>query len=1002
MNNYKKSRILTLLCAFVLCFSVLCSKSYAAETQWKLNDTYFGFKLTEQKTLQEINSKAYVFEHVKSGARLLYLENTDNNKVFSISFRTLPADSTGVAHILEHSVLCGSRKFPVKEPFVEMIKSSLNTFLNAMTYPDKTVYPLASRNDKDFHNLMDVYMDAVFYPSIYQKPEIFAQEGWHYELKDTDSQLIYNGVVYNEMKGVFSSPESLLWRTIPKSLLPDTIYANTSGGNPENIPELTREQFLDFHRTYYHPSNSYIFLYGNLDILDTLKFLNQEYLSAFDKKEINSKITLQTHPKTSDITINYPVAANDKITNKTYLTLNYVIGNAGDLELLSAFSILDNILLGSDDAPLKRAIMDAGIGKDVYSSFDSGLMQPTYSIVVTNADPEQKDKLNKLVQEKLTELVNKGIDKKLIKSTFSIAEFANRDTIANAKNKGLIYNFTSLNNWLYDKDPIAPFTFHSNTKKKALKTPYFENLIKKYLLDNPWHSTVTAVPQQGLGETSAAETKLKLANYKTSLSNEAISALINQTVALKTEQAAPDTQENLAKMPTLSIADISSKAEKTVYEEYDEAGTKVLYVPQFTNGITYFSLNFSTKAVPQEELPYLYLLAELLGEIDTEKYSCAELTNEIKAKTGGISFNVNAITSKTSEDIYHPYLSVTTKALTGNAPDALNLVNQIINHSKFDDAERLLELIKKIKAQRQAGLQEAGSGLSINRAMSYLSPAAGYRAVNDLPFYQFISELEKDYAAKAPEIRRHLSAVQNMVFNKKDLLTNVVASREDYKAFRPSFSKFVNTLPDKSLAQAAYNFSVSSKNEGLITAGKVQYVTKVYNFRSLGYEYTGKMKVLQTILNTNYLWNKVRVLGGAYGGSLSIDRAGALLFTSWRDPNLMETIAVYDDVSSFLTNFTASEREMNNYIISTIGKLDTPLTPYGKGASITKNYMRGVTYDDIQKERAEVLATTPEDIRNFAKMFAELKQQNYFCVVGNETKLKENQEHFGALIPLTE
>ncbi|MCE5285992.1 MAG: insulinase family protein [Pelosinus sp.] len=1003
MNTYKKSLILTSFCAFVLFLFFLCPESNAAQPRWTLNDTYAGFKLVEQKKVPEINANAYLFAHEKSGARLLYIENTDDNKVFSISFRTLPADSTGVAHILEHSVLCGSRKFPVKEPFVDMLKSSLNTFLNAMTFPDKTVFPVASRNDKDFRNLMDVYMDAVFYPNIYQKPEIFSQEGWHYELKDAGKDLLYNGVVYNEMKGVFSSPESLLWRAIPKSLLPDTIYTHSSGGDPETIPNLSREQFLDFHHTYYHPANSYIFLYGNLDILDTLKFLDHEYLRAFDKKEFNYEIALQTAlPPNSDVKINYPVAANEKITNKTYLTLNYVIGQAGELDLLDDFSILDTVLLGSDDAPLKRAIIDAGIGQNVYSSFDIALKQPTYSIVVTNANEEQKAKLEQLVHDKLTELVNKGIDKKLIKSAYSIAEFQKRDLIANAKNKGLTYSFASLTNWVYDKDPIAPLAYHSISKHKAVTTPYFETIIKRYLLDNPLHSTVIAVPEPGLEEIKAAETKAKLANYKASLSTEENAALVNQTNELKAEQTAPDAPENIAKMPTLSPTDISPRAEKIDYEEMNEAGTTVLYTPQFTNGITYFNLNFSTKTVSQEELPYLYLLAELLGEIDTEKYTQEDLSNKIKIKTGGISFSVNAVADKAKEDIYHPYLAVTTKALVSNIPAALELVNQIINHSKFDNPDRLLELIKKIKAERQSELLQGGTKISINRAMSYISPAYSYRAANDLPFYQFISGLEKDYTAKAPEVRRHLSALRDKVFNKKDLLTNVVASREDYQLFQPHLKKFINTLQDKSLEPAAYPFVVNPKNEGLITAGKVQYVTKVFNFRSIGYDYTGKMRVLQTILNTNYLWNHVRVLGGAYGGSIGIDRAGTLFFTSWRDPNLMETLAIYDEVASFLSNFSATEREMNNYIIATIGKLDTPLTPYGKGDSVTRNYMRGITYADIQQERDDVLTTTPEDIRNFAKMFTELKQQNYFCVVGNESKLKENQAHFGALLPLTE
>lgn len=974
--------------------------SAAQQSLLKVHNTYYGFELIEEKSLPDIQSVARVFRHTKSGAQLVYLENADDNKIFSIAFRTPPPDNTGVTHIIEHSVLCGSRKYPVKDPFLQMMKSSLYTYLNASTYPDKTIYPVASRNDKDFRNLMDVYLDAVFYPNFYDQPEIFQQEGWHYELNDKSQPITYKGVVYNEMKGAFSTPEGVLWRTLPGAVLPDTIYGYISGGDPEKIPDLTRVQFLAYHKKYYHPSNSYIYLYGNLNILDTLKYLDEEYLSAFAKKEIDSRIALQPRfEQKRDVTAEYSVLSTDTTADKTYLSMSFVLKPVTDWETFEAFQVLENLLLGSPDAPLKRALIKAGIGKNVYGDISGGL-QPIFSIVVTNANEDDKDRFERTIRSTLEEMVAKGIDRELLKATFNISEFRQRETIIGANTKGLLYNQESLNLWLYGGDPILPLTVNRELKQKALSGRYLEQLIRKFLLDNPHSATLVFKPKPGLEQQKTEQINAKLAKLKAGLSDRELEDLVAQTHHLKQSQAASNTPEELAKLPVLSLNDINPKAEPYPLEEKLESGIKVLFHPQFTNEIAYVDLYFDSTAVSQQQLPYLYLLAELLGKVNTDKHNYLQLATELKAKTGGVSFGAYAYPRSNNKEVYYPKFKVSAKALMENLPQMLDLTDEIINSSDFSDQQRLKELLQKIKAQRQAELLNNPTGLAAGRILAYMSPAAAYSEMGNLSFYEFIAELEKSLPDKGPEISRNLADVAKKVFNKNNLLVSVVMPSKDYPKFQQNFSKLVNHISVQPSTRNVYEFELEPRNEGILTAGKVQYVAKAYNYRDLGYEYSGKMKVLQTILNNEYLWNRVRVLGGAYGSSVRFDRSGNILFLSWRDPNLRETLSVYQGVSEYLRNFNPTDRDMENYIISTIGKTDGPFTPYAKGQAATAAYISGLSFTDRQKERDEILATTPEDIRQFAEMFASLETQNYVCVVGSEAKLTENKATFGKVVTM--
>ena len=582
---------------------------------------YEGFKLIEEKNLDDINSMGRIFEHEKSGARLFHLENEDDNKVFSIGFRTPPSDSTGVAHILEHSVLCGSRKFPSKEPFVELAKGSLNTFLNAMTFSDKTMYPVASRNTKDFYNLMDVYMDAVLYPNIHKTDEIMMQEGWHYELDNKDSELTYKGVVYNEMKGAYSSPERVLIGGIQESLFPDTTYGVESGGNPKNIPELTKEQFKDFHKKYYHPSNSFIYLYGDMDLLKTLSFINNEYLKDFDKIEVHSDIDMQqAFDAMKEVTIEYPISLSEQEEDKTYLSLNFVTGSAMDTEAYYALDILESMLLETPSAPLKKAIIDAKIGKDVFGIYDGGILQPVFGIIAKNANEGDKDKFKAVVMDTLRSLVREGLDKKLIESAINSKEFALREADYGGYPKGLIYNIKALDSWLYGASPMMHLQYEATFKKirTALSTNYFEKLIEKYLLNNSHCTLLVSKPVKGLDEVRTEELKKELEAYKNSLSENELEQLMAQTNRLKERQNTPDSVENIEKLPLLSLKDIDPSIEKLPTIEKEESGIKILHHDLFTSGIAYVNLYFDTNAVAQEDIPYLAILTRVLGSIATE------------------------------------------------------------------------------------------------------------------------------------------------------------------------------------------------------------------------------------------------------------------------------------------------------------------------------------------------------------------------------------------------
>ena len=702
-----------------------------------------GFAVDRSRYIPELHNQAYELHHVQSGARLLYIQNDDDNKVFSISFRTTPSDSTGVPHICEHSTLCGSRKFPLKEPFVELVKGSLNTFLNAMTFPDKTMYPVASRNAADFKNLMDVYLDAVFFPNMIKDKQVLMQEGWHYHLDSADDDLTYRGVVYNEMKGVFSSPDSQMERHVMDALFPDTTYGVESGGNPDDIPNLTQEGFAAFHAKYYHPSNSYIFLYGDMDIDQTLAFIDGEYLSQFQAQTIDSAIGRQACPGSQVQTFPYGIATGEKTDHKTLHSLTYVIDDALDPTVAMAFKVLTYVLLQSPAAPLKKALVDAGLGKDISGDFQDGLLQPLWGISVNGSDPDKQDKILPIVRDVLSNMVRDGLDKTLLTGALNRTEFILREADFVGRPKGLIYGIRCMDTWLYDMDPLAALSYEGSLDvlRRGIDNGYFEGLIQKYILDNPYYALVSLVPEPGLTERHDKALADKLAAYKASLSKEEIDAIVADSQALQKRQATPDSPEALETIPTLTRDDLEKKADTIAMEQQDVGGVPVCYVPDETNGITYVNAYFDLHGLTREEISYVYLLSDLIGDMDTTDHTYGDIASLIDLYTGGIDYSVSAFSNRTDNKDYMPVFRFKAKGLTQNLDKLVDLLKEISLHTVFTNKDRLVELVEETKAGWDMDAFRRGHTIVMHRVLSYVSPVEAFCDAGELSYYEFITDV---------------------------------------------------------------------------------------------------------------------------------------------------------------------------------------------------------------------------------------------------------------------
>jgi hypothetical protein len=958
-----------------------------------------SYEIVEKRKSDDLNSEMYLCRHKKTGARVALVSNDDENKVFFIGFRTPPKDSTGVAHILEHSVLCGSEKFPVKDPFVELVKGSLNTFLNAMTYPDKTVYPVASCNDKDFQNLMHVYLDAVFYPNIYKNINIFRQEGWHYELENAEDELKINGVVYNEMKGAFSSPDDVLEREIMNSLYPDTAYGCESGGDPDVIPKLSYEQFLDFHRTYYHPSNSYIYLYGNMDMAEKLDFIDREYLSSYDKINVNSEIGIQKpFEDAHSIQKAYPLNEGENIEENTFLSVNYSVGDSLDRQLYIAFQVIDYALCSAPGAPLKQALIDKGIGKDVYSLYENGIMQPYFSIVAKGTSLSRKEEFLTTVNEVLQKIAENGFDKKALLAAINYYEFKYREADFGSYPKGLMYGLQTLDSWLYDD--LKPFIhIEANATYALLKEKvsegYFENLIKKYLIENTHKSIVVLKPQYGLLEKNEKELEERLAQIKKAMSDEELKKTIDDMKRLRKFQESADSKEDLEKIPLLKREDLKKEAAGFIIEERKIGDTLFINHDIFTNGIGYLRLSFNLDNIPKEYFRYIGLLKGCFGLLNTEHFSYGDLFNEINLVTGGMDAANNIYTRIDNSDEFSTTLDIKVKVLYPNIEKAFELMEEIMLTSDFKDTKRLREIIAEGKSHLQAQMTGAGHRVAAVHALSYGSSAGVIEEeLNGIDFYRFIADLDENFEKRKEELVLKLSNLAVMIFRSENLMVDYVGEAGQISRIEDCVKKLKTKLYTCDVKKEKYIPEFSKKNEGFMTAGQVQYVCRAGNFIKKNLPYTGALKVLKVMMGYEYLWINVRVKGGAYGCMCNFSRGGDSYFVSYRDPNLSKTVDIFENAAKAVSDFEADERTMTQYIIGAVSELDMPKNPAAKGLYALSAYMTGVTEDMIQKERDEILSAEPEDIKKLSEYIKAFMSDDLFCVVGNAGKIKEEEKRF--------
>ena len=953
------------------------------------------YEILDEHRVEDVQSDGFILRHKKSGARIAILSNNDDNKVFYIGFRTPPEDETGVPHIIEHTTLCGSKKFPVKDPFIELAKGSLNTFLNAMTYPDKTVYPVASCNDQDFKNLMDVYLDAVFNPNITKYEEIFKQEGWHYELTGKDDELKINGVVYNEMKGAYSSPDEVLSSQIYRSLFPDNTYSKDSGGNPEYIPKLTYEAYLDFYHKYYHPSNSYIYLYGDMDVVERLEWLDKEYLSLYDYKKVDSEINKQpAFDEIKNVEAQYSITMDDSQENKTYLSYNRVVGDTLDEMLYQAFDVLDYALVSSPGAPVKQALIDAGIGDDVYGSYDAGILQPVFSFVAKNANASQADEFESIIENTLKEVVKTGINKEALLAGINSSEFKFREADFGQFPKGLLFGLNCLDSWLFDD--MKPFihleclgTFAK--LRKAVDTDYFEKLIQEYLLDNTHGSSVTVKPKRGLGNEREEALAKELSDYKASLSDEEIKKLIEDTEHLKKYQEEPSSDEDLRKLPMLTRADMKKNAMPFSNIEDELLDVKVVRHDIESNGIDYISFLFDAGDFAQSELGYLGFFTNALGLVSTEKYSYTDLANATNIYTGGISTGTASHPDIKDRNNFVFKFEVKLKVLEKNLDKALELMEQMLLSSDFTDTKRLGEIVAQIKARLQANLSSSGHLVAAMRSMSSFSRYALYQdELKGVAFYRSICRIEKELSESPKSVSDKLAAIARKLFARNRMLISFTGNNEAYGNAKPSLEKVIAGFDKMSAVGNQAEVHFNTAKEAFIDASQIQYVAKTGDFICEGYEYTGALRLLRIILSYDYLWINVRVKGGAYGCMNTFLRSGESYFVSYRDPNLSDTLDVYDRIPEYIKSFSPDERDMTKYIIGTFSALDTPMNPEAKGSRSLSAYLEGITYEQIQKERNEILNAQPEDIRRLADLVEAVLKKDSICVIGNENMIKES------------
>jgi len=965
--------------------------------------TYHGFTLREKRFVPEVNADVLIFKHDKSGARLMKIAADDPNKTFCITFKTVPQSDDGAPHIMEHSVLNGSKHFPVKSPFDELSKGSLKTFLNAFTGNDLTAYPVASMNEKDYFNLMHVYLDAVFYPLIDTDPRILKQEGWHYELADTGAPLIYKGVVYNEMKGAFSDPRRELNYEMMKNLFPDNAYRFMAGGYPTDIPHLSYEEFLAFRHRFYHPDNSYILLYGDADLDRELAFIDSEYLSKFNHSGNPVEIPLQKpFAAMREAHAFYPVAEGDDTTNQTFLSLSFVAGTNDDEALVMALEALSDLLVNQESAPVRLALQQAGIGREVRSSVDN-LHQNILDIVVQNANPGDRERFRDVVMSTLKKLVEEGLNKQAVEGTINRMEFRLRE--GNDAQKGLTYMFQSIPAWLHADDPLAGLAYDAplGRVKTALTSNYFESIIKSAMLENTHALLLVLEPKPGMEKEQNEAIAAELAAKKASMSPAELEDMVKETQELIAYQKREDTPEALATIPSLSLDDIDRKADWYPIQEHMAGEVPLLHHETFTNNVVYLSMYYDARVLPQELIPYAALLTEFLGSLNTANYSYGDLDIALNIHTGGFRSSLDAYLEHMNDAEFLPKLEVSSKAVNTKVDSLVMLLGEILERTRYTDTDRLKTVLTQHQSRLDSRIRRDGIGYALTRLESYYTNDGMFRELTGgMEYYWFVTNLLKEFDTRHEELSTQLARVASLLFARNNVVFAVTCGSDDLPKVQAALERFAPTLPAGEAVPVQWKFAFEKRNEGLLTASKVQYVVQGYDFRKLGYEYSGKMRVMNQILSREWLQNRIRVIGGAYGGWASFSPYGRAFFASYRDPNLKETLENYAATPEYLLSFEADEGTMSRYIIGTISGLDRPLTPSQRGDRAVLRYFQKTTPEEVQAERVAVLATTAADIRSMAPMVEGILDQEAYCVYGNEQKLESQKELFKALLNPTE
>lgn len=948
-----------------------------------------GFELVWERDISELNTFAQLFRHRKTGAELLSLQNDDENKVFGITFRTPPSDSTGIAHILEHSVLCGSRKYPLKEPFVELLKGSLKTFLNAMTYPDKTVYPVASQNLQDFYNLTDVYLDAGFYPRI--TPDVLQQEGWHYELESLDAPLTYKGVVFNEMKGAYSAPERHLYEANQHSLFPDTTYGVSSGGHPRYIPDLSYEQFKRFHETLYHPSNSRIYFYGDDPAEERLRIVN-EYLKDFEKIEVDSSIALQSHFSEARSVERSYAASADSDNSKKYMTaLNWLLAESNDPQLNLGLTILDDILLGSPAAPLRKALIDSGLGDDVVGGgLNDGLLQLTFSVGLKGIRENDAPAVQELIIKTLNDLVDNGIETETIEASLNSIEFSLRENNTGSAPRGLVVMLRALDSWLYDRNPLDSVTFEqplSVIKKLALEG-YFEDLIRRYLLDNSHRTSVLLRPDPEQAAREEADEVARLAAIRASMSEEQLKEVMASAAHLKELQETPDSPEALATIPSLKLSDLAphNKSIPIAVEEID--GTPFISHDLHTNGILYFDLGFDLRTVPAALLPYLPLFGRALTEMGTEQEDFVKLSQRIGRNTGGVW--ASRLTSLHNDRKQHvAWFMLRGKAMADQADKMFDIMRDVLLGVKLNNQERFRQMVLKAKAGLEAGLIPSGHSIVNLRMRSKFNTIDWIdEQMGGISYLFFLRQLSEAVENDWPSVLARLEELRSLLINRQRALVNVTLDQAATESLKPQIKALLDALPSNERPLLEWHGGLSEGNEGLTLPAQVNYVGKAANLYDLGYEYNASAAVISRYLRTTWLWEKVRMQGGAYGGFCGFDRlSGVFTFTSYRDPNLLGTLENYDLASRFLKELKLSDEELSKGIIGAIGDIDTYQLPDAKGYTSLVRYLLGDTEERQQQARDQILGTKAEDFRAFGELLEKFNEVAQVVVLGSTTAI---------------